>query len=1119
MNVKKLVCSIISLSLLVNCGIAALPVSASAVDTDTEIYVSPDGNDSNSGSSESPFKTLERAKAEVRVHNSNMSGNIIVNIASGVYYMDNTLEFTQADSGTNGFSVIYRGITDENGNSPIVSGGVDISDNWELYDESLNIYKHENIDWSFRQLYTNNDRAIRARVPNLENKETGGPYFRASGGDGSYPLFISTNNEYAQKAGNDAEIIWNSSWSQFRARIESYNSSTGRVTFKAPDNSFAWNHHTQGDTPFYLENSLAYLDSEGEWYLDKDTSTLYYKPREGEIMNKTEIIAPKLETIIDINGTDENKTENITFDGIQFLHSNWLAPDSYGYCSVQGGFRYQSEGGKDNSAIRGSARYDAPKSMVQLRHTKNISLINSEFSFSGSWGIMGYEDTENTFIDHNVFTKNAGGGVTMGMAGREWDDQTENEQPRTYTDMDGQSRYDTITNNYIDHVACEYQDMVGIGAMLPQHMTIANNEIGYLPYTGINIGWNWLDTDHGMTANKVYQNYIHNTCMLLQDGGGIYSLGRMNGDSNFYYNYITDIEMSEWAPHNNLMGIYFDNGSCYKKAQSNVFDNTVYSFQASNPPNHDNIFDGNFYNCPGGISSIGSSASIDNRPFTSDSVPEAAQRIIDHAGIDKEPLENPSSRVNLAFGKPVFSSENDDISPASNATDGNPSTLWEQNIVNRPDSSKAITSLTIDLENEYSIDEIMISFQYGNRSRYKIEYSSDGNSWDTYVDKLYESPSSSSSVYETKSNVRGRYVKLTMNTEGWGAGVYEIYIYSNSDNVPASANITPDSVSYDKNPVWKQAIQLTSLENGSSLTSLRNSDYTLIADKDYEKHWNSITLNTSYLDTLTEGINIIQADFDHSQPKNITINVSENDEITNIALGKPVYASSYNTDENRYASYLVDGDSSTRWAQQQGTAGQTSTIDLDLEGIYNITKTSIDFELDSAGYNYKIEYSIDGNNYQTFVDKLSQSTETRKVIDSGNINARYLKFTVNNNEWGASIWEIQVKGAPVNNWSILSAIFKSGTNVAGGEGNLTVKITEHNNVEDANVYCAIYNSDGVLQSTALSSAPEFSDSETDRVVCKVKMPEEKGTYLLKVFSWTSTQTPVSNVYSKSITVK
>ncbi len=106
--------------------------------------------------------------------------------------------------------------------------------------------------------------------------------------------------------------------------IKSYNSSTGRVTFKAPDNSFH-QFHTQERYTF-LSKTIASLDSEGEWYLDKDTSTLYYEPREGEIMNKTEIIAfPKLETIIDINGTDENKTENITFDGIQFLHSNWLA--------------------------------------------------------------------------------------------------------------------------------------------------------------------------------------------------------------------------------------------------------------------------------------------------------------------------------------------------------------------------------------------------------------------------------------------------------------------------------------------------------------------------------------------------------------------------------------------------------------------------------------------------------------------------------------------------------------------------------------------------------------------------------------------------------------------------
>ncbi|MDO5396346.1 MAG: discoidin domain-containing protein [bacterium] len=1011
MSRKKILSCILSAAMLGTGNVVPISSSAAHAAEPVQIYVSPDGDDANTGSNDAPFRTLERAQEEVRKYNSDMDGDITVNIAPGMYFMDNTLSLTTEDSGNNGYKVIYRGIPNDDGSKPVISGGINISDGWELYDEGNNIYKRENVDWQFRQLYTNNDRAIRARVPNLEEPETGGPYLRAE--RGSYPMKIGRNNEYAEKAGKYGEIIWGASWSQFRARIESYDSASGTVTFKSPENSFAWNHHAEGDAPYYLENSLDYLDAEGEWYLDVDENVLYYKPREGEIMNETEIIAPKLETIVDIRGGGiDDRVKDICFDNIRFLHSNWLAPNEYGYCSVQGGFRYQSEGGKDNSAIRGSARYDAPKSMVQLRYTDGIELTNSEFSFSGSWGIMGYEGTQNTLIDHNTFVKNAGGGVTMGMAGREWDDQTEDEKPREYTDMDGQSVGDTITNNLIDHVACEYQDMVGIGAMLPQHMTIANNEIGYLPYTGINIGWNWLDTDHGMTANKVYQNYIHNTCMLLQDGGGIYSLGRMNGDSNFYYNYITDTVRGQWACHNNIMGIYFDNGSCYKKAQANVFDNTEYSFQASNPPNHDNIFEGNYYNCPGGMSSTGSSANISNRPFTSDAIPDEALNIIDHAGIDKDPLPDPSSRVNIAFRKPITSSETDDAQPAKNATDGDPSTMWEQYMENRPDEAKAQTSLTVDLEDSYSVDEIMITFQYGNRSRYKIEYSNDGNDWKEYANKLNIDPSPSESVYEAKSGVTARYLKLTMNTGGWGAGVKEIYVYSNDENVPASAEISPENAVYDKSPAWKQEIKLTALENGSSVTGLRNGSYELVPDVDYEKHWGNVILKTSYLDTLPNGENEITVEFDKSEAKTLTVTVEEDDGTSNIALNKPIEASSYNTDENRYAKYMVDGDSGTRWAQKQGTASETATIILDLQDTYLVKRTSIDFELDSAGYNYKIEYSTNGDVWRTFVDNMNKATTTRTVIDSGEAVARYLKLTVQNKDWGASIWELQVKGSP-----------------------------------------------------------------------------------------------------------
>ena len=37
-----------------------------------------------------------------------MTGDIIVNL-SGEFFIENTLEFTKEDSGTNGFSVIYKG--------------------------------------------------------------------------------------------------------------------------------------------------------------------------------------------------------------------------------------------------------------------------------------------------------------------------------------------------------------------------------------------------------------------------------------------------------------------------------------------------------------------------------------------------------------------------------------------------------------------------------------------------------------------------------------------------------------------------------------------------------------------------------------------------------------------------------------------------------------------------------------------------------------------------------------------------------------------------------------------------------------------------------------------------
>ena len=63
-----------------------------------EYYVSTTGNDSNAGTVESPFATIERARDEVRKINDDMSGNIIVHVAEGTYKLSDTLTFDERDS-------------------------------------------------------------------------------------------------------------------------------------------------------------------------------------------------------------------------------------------------------------------------------------------------------------------------------------------------------------------------------------------------------------------------------------------------------------------------------------------------------------------------------------------------------------------------------------------------------------------------------------------------------------------------------------------------------------------------------------------------------------------------------------------------------------------------------------------------------------------------------------------------------------------------------------------------------------------------------------------------------------------------------------------------------------
>lgn len=194
-KIKRFVASGVSIILALSLVCCETPDQTETPDTgsnDTtvmcEFFVSPDGSDENDGlSPETPFATLKRAQSAVRGINGDMTGDIIVNIADGKWELTETLSFGKADSGTNGYSIIYAA---EDGASPVLSGGNEIDTEWEIEKTLKNgnvIYKtHLDRDVKLRALYVNGERRYMASTNSA---------IEAKGSWGSYTVGTSTESD------------------------------------------------------------------------------------------------------------------------------------------------------------------------------------------------------------------------------------------------------------------------------------------------------------------------------------------------------------------------------------------------------------------------------------------------------------------------------------------------------------------------------------------------------------------------------------------------------------------------------------------------------------------------------------------------------------------------------------------------------------------------------------------------------------------------------------------------------------------------------------------------------------------------------------------------------------
>lgn len=363
-------------------------------------YVDPaNGNDSNNGLSESTaFQTIPRARDSVRLINSNMTGDIYVYLRGGKYALSDKVTFTAADSGTNGYNVIYAAYP---GETPVITGEYRVT-GWTLYDSAKNIYKANVGSREFRQLYVNENRAIRARYPNLTDAVTGGPYFEIlnapfTSGGATQPI-IEPYTISASQIGswaNDAsvEFYWLSHWSHNMGHLAGYSINGNTATVDISEVNWGYSHHWQANPYFYWENSYSFLDAQGEWYLDKTSDSLYYIPRAGENMSTVEVIVPTLETLFEVTGSVENLALNKTVESSGYVAGGEPSNAIDGLTSTRW---YSQNSGDKWLKIDLGASYTINRYLVKhaSKSADNFSLDTKSYKLQTSMDGMNWTDTD-----------------------------------------------------------------------------------------------------------------------------------------------------------------------------------------------------------------------------------------------------------------------------------------------------------------------------------------------------------------------------------------------------------------------------------------------------------------------------------------------------------------------------------------------------------------------------------------------------------------------------------------------------------------------------------------------------------------------------------------------------
>jgi parallel beta-helix repeat protein len=479
--------------------VALLPLTELLYPAPAALTVSPDG----------PLSSLAAARDTVRkMRESGSNEPVTVILRAGTYRLPETLSLTAEDS-----NVTWSAYPGEH---PVISGGK-VIEGWKKVRGGI---------WSapatghFHQLFVNDRRAQRARSPN-------NGYYRIDGPSSQdKPFLLKYRGNEIRKSWEslgDVEVIALLAWAEIRMPITRVDEDAHTATLGGdprPSNK-------EVDARYWIENAPEALDSPGEWYFDKKAGTVSYWPMNGEDLTHSEVIAPAIDHLIQIDGAS-----NLTFRGLAFRHADWSVGPT-GYADTQ-------------------AATQAP-SAIEASGADHLVIEKCMFSELGGYAIALGRGAQHGRIAGNQIFDMGAGGVKIGEMGKRNEDADQNYEH-------------VVSDNEIHNLGLVYPAAIGIWVAQSSRNTISHNDIHDLFYTAISVGWTWGYAANPCHHNIIEFNHLYNIGKgVLSDMGAIYTLGVQPGTviRNNLIHDVTSFTYGGW-------GIYPDEGSSDMVIENNI---------------------------------------------------------------------------------------------------------------------------------------------------------------------------------------------------------------------------------------------------------------------------------------------------------------------------------------------------------------------------------------------------------------------------------------------------------------------------------------------------------------------------------------------------------------------